>query len=346
MTAMSWLALFPLGAFSFLLSALGELGAQTSAGTIRGVVTDTAGSPIQGATLRISGTETRRISDPRGLFAFDQVQPGRYRLTATMIGAEPKFDTVVVRAGDTAHVRFTLRVIPFKPETLPPRFARGTRPDTSAGNTEHHDLISRVGGFPILRGRRPPDGRRELRLWYGGGYGIPENMVRLWSDGARVRGQTIRHLEHFVPDRASDPRTRAMMDSVPIWLRSTFGCESVSTDTLHHPGAQEGYRVHLVAVCVSRYRREPDWAGLLRDLEAQDVWTLPDASELPSIGNIVSIHGPSVTVEAWNGRRYRAYRYGAPHLIPAPEARNAGAIQHIVLEFLKRTHGDLQTVSR
>ena len=339
----TWRAMVAVG---LAFAGFGQAGAQGETGTVRGAVTDSAGAPLQGATLRLAGTDTRRLSDPNGQFIFERVPPGRHRVTATMIGAEPRLDTIVVRAGDTAHVRFVLRVAPFKLDTQPPRFARGTRPDTAADEREHHDRIARVGGFPILRGLRPPDGRRELRLWYVGGSGIPETMIRVWSERGRVRGETIRHLEHYIPDREGDPRMRAVMDSVPTWLRNVFGCERISTDTVYHPGAQEGHRHDLVAVCVSRYRREPDWAALLRDLEAQQVWTLPDARELPSIANIVSIHGPAVTVEAWDGRRYRAYKYGDPELTAAPEARNAAAIQRIVLEFLKRTRADLSSASR
>jgi len=176
----------------------------------------------------------------------------------------------------------------------------------------------------------------------GGGIAIPMTLIRLTIDGDRVHGEVIRWMIQSIPERDENPRWRAFMDSVPGWLRRDFGCGRVATDTLHFPGAQKAYQNELVAVCTSRYRREPDWRGLLRELEAHQVWTLPDASELPSLANIVSVDGGGVTVEAWDGVRYHTYTFGNADLIPAPEARDADAIQRILIAFLTRNRGGLR----
>ena len=319
------------------LTAIGATGAQEAVGTITGVVVDTAARRLSGATIRINGTDLRRLSDRDGVFTFERLRPGKYRVVALRIGASIVSDSVVVRAGDTTRMRFTLRDVPFKPETLPPKFARGTRPDSAPHATETLDLIARVGRFPVLRAH-PPKHARELRLWMGGGMAIPYTLVRIAIDGDRVDGQVIRYLTEMITDRDVNPSWRTFMDSVPAWLHSSFGCSRVLTDTLHYPGAQRGYQNELVAVCASRYRHDPGWRDLLRELESHQVWTLPDASELPSIGNIVSLDGNGVTVEAWDGRRYRSYGYGSTELIPAPEARDAGEIQRILVAFLSRNH--------
>jgi hypothetical protein len=324
-------------------TASGAATAQSQPGSIRGVVIDTAGKPVQGATVGVNGRSARKLTNARGEFVLDSVPAGRQVVRVSMIAAYPQIDTVVVEAASVLDRRYTLRRMPPPPlETLPPRYARGARPDTAPREAEAIDLAARVARLPQLRARPPMPPRRELRLWSGGGIAIPMNLIRLTIDGDRVHGEVIQWLIQTVPDRDVDPKWRTFMDSVPNWLRRDFGCGRVATDTLHFPGAQKGYENELVAVCTSRYRREPDWRGLLRELEAHQVWTLPDASELPSLANIVSLDGGGVTVEAWDGARYHTYTFGNVGLIPAPEARDAGAIQRILVAFLTRIHGDLR----
>ena len=160
-------------------------------------------------------------------------------------------------------------------------------------------------------------------------------------DGTRVQGEVIRYLGETLPDRDANPTWRAFMDSVPASLRRDFGCRGVATDTLRYPGAQTGYERQLIAICTARYPREPDWRGLLRELETYHVWTLPDNTELPRLANIVSVDGGGVTVEAWDGRRYHSYTIGDTNLIPAPEAREAESIQRALIAFLTRLYYEL-----
>ena len=144
-------------------TATGVLEAQPASGAIRGAVTDTAGTPLEGVTVRIERSEIRRVSSSRGEFLFERVTPGRYRLRATMVAARPALDSVVVRAGDTTRIRFVLQQIPFVVETLPPRYARGARPDTAPSESETLDLVARVGRIPLLRAHPPTGGRRASR---------------------------------------------------------------------------------------------------------------------------------------------------------------------------------------
>ena len=327
-------------------AAVGAAGAQSSIGAIHGVVTDTTGRPMQGVTVRIQGLDLdRRVTSARGEFAFDNVPAGRRVLRLSMIAAYPHTDTIEIAAGRPIQRRYTMRVMPPPPpETLPPRYARGARPDTAPDDAERFDRVARMAGLPLLRQQRERSSRRELRFWWGGGIGIPENLIRLTIDGDRVQGEVIRWVIGTIPDREVSPSWRAFMDSVPNWLRSSFGCGQVATDTLQLPGAQAGYGDQLVAVCRSRYRREPDWRGLLRELEAHQVWTLPDVSELPAVANIISIDGGGVAVETWNGVRYHTYGVdtGVRIPLPGPETREADAIRRILLAFFNRTHADLR----
>jgi hypothetical protein len=332
--------------FALTVAASGAVGAQAASGVVQGVVADTSGAPLQAVTVRIVGTETRQMSDARGRFRFDRMTPGRYQLRASLIAALPAIDSVLVRAGDTTRIRFALRRIAFVNETLPPRYTRGTRPDTAPAEKETFDLVARVGRIPLLRARPPQGGQREIRLWLGGGIAIPETLIRLTINGERVQGEVIRYVVETLPDRDVSPSWRASMDTMPDWLRHNFGCGELATDTLHYSGAQAGYQKQLVAVCTARYSHEPDWRGLLRELESHHVWTLPDGSELPTLANVVVNDGGSVTVEAWNGRSYHTYEYGDSEPLMTPESQHATMIHRALIAFLTRLHYDLHPRSQ
>jgi hypothetical protein len=257
-----------------------------------------------------------------------------------MLGRLPAGDTVVVRSGETTWVKLVLRQPPVRVETLPPRMTMGTRPDTAPGETATIDLVARVGGLSRLRPQPTNPAQRELRIWVGGGIGIPMQLLRITRDGARVRGEEILWLVQTLPDRSVDERGRAFMDSVPGWLRRQFHCGRVATDTIHIPGGQSGYQNQLIAVCRVQFTREPDWRAVLAELERHNVWSLPDASELPRVverragyEDVVVMDGVGVTVEAWNGSRYRAYTIGNPDQQPFPEYRDAWAILRLVITF-------------
>jgi len=304
-------------------------------GSVRGDVVDTAGDPLQGAKVRLSVIGATAQSDARGHFAIASVQPGRYELVASMIGRLPVGDTVVVRPGETTWVRLVMRQPPVHVETLPPRIARGMRPDTVPEGSETIDRVARVARLPRLRPQPANRAQRELRIWVGGGLGIPMRLLRITDDGTRVHGEQILWLVQTIPDRNVDPGWRAFIDSVPAWLRTTFHCGPVSTDTTH-----TRYQDELVAVCRMQFRREPDWRAALAELERHDVWNLPDASELPQVvtrregyEGVVVLHGMGVTVEAWNGTRYRAYTIGNPDRQPFPEYRDAMAILRLAIAF-------------
>ncbi len=312
---------------------------QSTLGSVRGEVMDTAGSPLRASVVRLSPTGARTVTDARGHFAIERVPPGRYELVASLIGMIPVGDTVVVRSAETTWVKMVLRQPAIRVETLPPRMARGTRPDTAPSEVETIDRVARVAGLPALRPRPENPSQRELRIWVGGGLGIPMQLLRIVDEGGRVRGEEILWLVQTLPDSSVDPRWRAFMDSVPRWLREEFHCGPVATDTTHHAGAQPGYQHELAATCRVQFAREPDWRSVLAELEQHHVWTLPDASELPHIvrrragEEIVTVDGVGVTVEGWNGTRYRAYTIANPDQQPMPEFQDAWAILRLVVTF-------------
>jgi len=313
-------------------------------GAVVGEVVDSAGLPLGNAIVRLPTANARAQTDAAGRFAFARLAPGRYQIVGLSIGFLATLDTVTVRSGETTHVKFRLPVPPLHVDTLPPRVARGTRVDTVPGEAETLDRVARIARLPRLRPRPANRAQREVRIWVGGGIAIPMTLLRITDDGIHVRGEEILWLVQTLPDSGASPQWRAFMDSVPAWLRNTFHCGRLSTDTAHYAGAQPGYQNELAAVCRVQFAREPDWRALLAELERHHVWTLPDASELPveltrrSVNEeVVTTDGVGVTVEAWNGTRYRAYTIGNPDQQPFPEYQDAAAILHLVITF-QTTH--------
>jgi hypothetical protein len=309
------------------------VSAQAETGVVSGVVTDSAGTAIQGATIRVTDTgEQRRVTDTEGRFAFERVSAGTHAVRATMVGSPPVTDAIVVRVNDTVNVTFMLHRLTPRLETLPPRVPPGARADTAPGETETIDHVARVAGLPRLRAQWARAEVRELRFWIGGGMAIPMQLLRITETKGQVRGELIQWVQQVLPDSTADRRWRAFMDSLPHWLRREFRCFPLVADTVRYEGAQPGYQRELTAACRTRFVREPDWSGLLREFESHHVWTLPDASEVPQIrygvpgDKIITVDGVGITVEAWDGRRYHTYTYGNPAQQAGAEYRDTEAM--------------------
>ena len=86
-------------------AALGAQGVTTS--TVSGIVTDTAGNPIEGATVVAVHTPTatryRALSRSGGAYTLPNVRVGGpYRITATFLGFQPRTtDDVFLNLGET-----------------------------------------------------------------------------------------------------------------------------------------------------------------------------------------------------------------------------------------------------
>ena len=90
-----------------LLGFVTAASAQSDYGTITGSVSDTAGSPVAGASIQAKNVETgvayKASSDRSGNYTLSQLPPGRYELTATSMGFKryQHKDVVVIQAGQT-----------------------------------------------------------------------------------------------------------------------------------------------------------------------------------------------------------------------------------------------------
>jgi hypothetical protein len=296
--------------------------------SLRGVVMDSLGSPIRNATLRLSGSDARMWSDQRGRFSFGSVSSGDHVLHASMVGYRPMDTNVVVSPGHPLDVAIVLRAIPFRPETLPPRTPRPASADTAPDNAETIDPVARVARLPLLRPSPQGSSGKELRIWIGFGMGIPMQLVRITVAEKRVHGEEILWLSEPLDIATSDSSWHEFMREMPAWLGGRCGGRRVVADTLAHSSFRR-----VTAACRVSFRPEPDWGALLTELEAHDVWTLPDDSELSQIANVIVLDGVGMVVEAWNGIRYHSYSYGNPDDQPAPQAKHAAAIMHRLLSI-------------
>jgi hypothetical protein len=322
------------------LSAPVGAAQRTVPGALQGEVLDSAGLPLENAIVRLPATSARAHTDAAGRFTFERLEPGRYEIVGVSIGFLATQDSVVVRSGETTRVRFRFAVPPLHVDTLPPRIVRGTRPDTAPDDAETIDRVARVARLSALRPQPVNRAQRELRIWVGGGLGIPMRLLRITDDGTRVRGEQILWLMQTIPERSDASRWRAFLDSVPAWLHDTFHCGPLSADTTHHAESQSGDQNELVAACRVQFARAPDWRAVLAELERHHIWNLPDASELPVVvtrrqvnEEVITADGVGVTVETWNGTRYRAYTIGNPDRQPFPEYHDAASILHLVVAF-------------
>lgn len=77
------------------------------AGRITGRVTDAEGTPLSGASVRITGQPQTAATDGDGLYSLS-IEPGEYTLTASYISYVSQQQTVTVKAGVTVETNFVL----------------------------------------------------------------------------------------------------------------------------------------------------------------------------------------------------------------------------------------------
>ncbi|HYL65151.1 MAG TPA: carboxypeptidase regulatory-like domain-containing protein [Candidatus Methylomirabilis sp.] len=112
---MSKLRFFILGVLFLLLFAVAPGRAQTSRGTLTGVVTDSSGAVVAKAAVTItqSGTNLKRetTTNEAGLYRFDAVDLGTYSLSVHATGFRTKDTTgVAIEAAHTTNIDVTLEV--------------------------------------------------------------------------------------------------------------------------------------------------------------------------------------------------------------------------------------------
>lgn len=90
----------------------GPVAAQTSTGSIRGTVTDSAGTPLGGAEIvalnTSSGVQRNASTNNRGFYSLPGLTPASYQLTVRQIGSAPAGRSVQVQVGQVLTLDFRL----------------------------------------------------------------------------------------------------------------------------------------------------------------------------------------------------------------------------------------------
>ncbi|MCK5133721.1 MAG: TonB-dependent receptor [Candidatus Sabulitectum sp.] len=95
--------------FVFLILLLPLTAAALSTGVIVGLVEDSEGKPLVGATLIIEGTPFGAMTTPYGEYVIAGLAPGTYTVQARMVGrATARVEMVVVEADNVSRVDFEL----------------------------------------------------------------------------------------------------------------------------------------------------------------------------------------------------------------------------------------------
>src|SRR6266849_4215005 len=92
------------------LSLISVAHAQSGKGSIAGRVTDSSSGVLVGAQVTVQPTGVSVVSDARGQFFINDLEPGSYTVTITYVGFEAFTQTLNVAAGQAANVDAKLEV--------------------------------------------------------------------------------------------------------------------------------------------------------------------------------------------------------------------------------------------
>ena len=199
-----------------LLLSAGTAAAQTNTGEISGVVHDSQGGILPGATVSAehveTGTKVERVTDERGRYFLPSLRVGSYVITTELAGFRRVLRSgVVVQLGQTLSLDFTLDIGGVTEEVN----VTADVPLLQAANAEISDVIeNRVVMQLPLNGRNflalaqlsdgvvmPPGGTRGDALQQAG---------PLPNVGGRVRREGVR------PDQRGDARRCERLPRRPV----------------------------------------------------------------------------------------------------------------------------------
>src|SRR5438067_868431 len=90
--------------------------AQVQGGNISGIVRDEQGAAVPGSDVAVQGADAtfRAVTERDGAFRFLNLEPGGYRITATLAGFRAGVRDVVVAVGKNVDAPIELRVAPVR----------------------------------------------------------------------------------------------------------------------------------------------------------------------------------------------------------------------------------------
>ena len=141
------------GLIGLILTLVGHLSAQT-AGSVEGVVTD-AGSKafLNGALVRIEGTQLETTTNSTGSFQFPAVPAGTHTLAVSYLGLDSATATVTVTAGQRATRDFTLSsstvvMAAYKVESIREGQARAINEQRASDTIKNIIASDAIGNLP------------------------------------------------------------------------------------------------------------------------------------------------------------------------------------------------------
>jgi hypothetical protein len=191
-------------ALAIVLLASATAFGQTS--TISGVVLDTAGGVIPGASVVIkhnaTGVESSGVTNTEGAFSFPRVQTGTYTVTVSLEGFKTFVsDDVVLTSGNPAAVRAVLAVggvtetvtVSSASEILQTQAATISS-TISLNEIKKLPITSRsaMDFIPFLTGVSTPGGNRQSQV-----NGLPRGQINITLDGVNIQDNTLRSTDGF-----------------------------------------------------------------------------------------------------------------------------------------------------
>ena len=214
---LSWQA-SRLAAIAVLLALVsaGQTQAQTSMGTVSGIVTDSSAAVVPGATVTLTNQDTNivatRVTNEHGYYTFVNVRPGTYVITVELSGfATAQMPAFVVGVNETVSRNVTLQV-GAATETVTV-LAQSEMLQTSATGLGHVVDEQIIRGLPLQGGNFTPllllspgvnpistaqgpgqNGSMELALGTEGNSGLPGSSFI----NASIQGQQNRSKIYYV----------------------------------------------------------------------------------------------------------------------------------------------------
>ncbi len=211
---------------------------------------------------------------------------------------------------------------------------RGRASGLSLADRADQGDISALARMSLLRESRFSSGQREIRVWFAMASGAPDLLLRVASErdakGATGELWAWWPLPSGDGDRSLAGTEGALNSRTRDSVQATVNCASI-----FRAGGNEACRLRL--------RQEPDWKGVLAQLDSLRAFTLPDQDSLPRADSLVRSvelrrvsENMMVTVEVLDGAVYRTYSYTNPRLLPRSEAQRAAAIVDMIAGLARR----------
>lgn len=180
---------------------------------LSGVVTDSAGTPLSGARVSITGSPASALSDERGEFRLTGVAPGNVQVEARRLGFAPTTWRTQVGSEDT-NGRLKLRLAAL-PGTLAPVLVEAGRAQFEGRLAGYYErLYRRSAGYFIAREEIDRKNYRTLSQLLGQVPGVNAFRYRGGAGSVRMRGRSCWPLVWL--DGVPAPAAEVDLDAFPV----------------------------------------------------------------------------------------------------------------------------------